>query len=142
MLGRVDLVQEYAQVVDVLDLSAHRSMRAWYSKWGGDGEHYTGEDIVHCSVNRSTYDPLVVVARVLTSWTARGVQEVVDDVDDGGDGGPIVEEAGDTELGAQVRSARLWCHSIGCSSVRSCIHTRMVMHAFGYVATPQTGAEQ
>ena len=40
---------------------------------------YGGRAMVHLSVSQHTYDPVVVVAHVMTLWAVRGVGEVVPD---------------------------------------------------------------
>ena len=80
------------------------------------------------------------MAQVSISWALRGVEEVVPDVEM--EGSQELEHVEDTHQGMQMRSARMRCFCSGCSGSRSCMHTRHVSMAYGYLGQPTVSAHQ
>ena len=118
-------VVHWAQGAPLLDIGQMRRQAAWLTVPVQD-RGYGGRVCVHLSVNARTFESLVVVARVMSTWTQRGVGEIVADTVDEAGGGEEAEQAEDIALGMQTLTARMWCRSSGCTSTRSCIHTRMI----------------
>lgn len=62
---------------------------------------YGGPAQVHLTLHEATFDPIVVVASVTTSWAADEVEEV-GDLDDPDAVGAVMDVVGDSLQGRQV----------------------------------------